>query len=159
MLDSLNAVHAYYAPSVMSHSLRLYGLWPTRLLCPWGCPGKNTGVSCHSLLQEIFLTQGLKTHFLSPALTYEFFTTSVTWEALSVSSVAQSCLTHCNPMYCSTLGLSVHHQLPEFTQTHVHCVHDAIQPISSSVIPFSSCLQSFPASCSFPVSQLFASGG
>ena len=44
------------------------------------------------------------------------------------SSVAQSCLTLCDPMNCSTPGLPVHHQLPEFTQTHVHRVSDAIQP-------------------------------
>ena len=44
------------------------------------------------------------------------------------SSVAQSCLTLCNPMNCSTPGPPVHHQLPEFTQTHVHRVGDAIQP-------------------------------
>ena len=44
------------------------------------------------------------------------------------SSVAQSCLTLCNPMDHSTPGLPVHHQLPEFTQTHVHQVGDAIQP-------------------------------
>jgi len=44
------------------------------------------------------------------------------------SSVTQSCLTLCNPMDCSTPGLPVHHQLPEFTQTHVHWVGDAIQP-------------------------------
>ena len=43
------------------------------------------------------------------------------------SSVAQSRLTLCNPMDCSMLGFPVHHQLPEPTQTHVHCVHDAIQ--------------------------------
>ena len=36
------------------------------------------------------------------------------------SSVAQSCTTLCDPMNCSTPGLPVHHQLPEFTQTHVH---------------------------------------
>ena len=46
----------------------------------------------------------------------------------SVSSVAQFCLTLCNPMDCSTPGLPIHHQLPEFTQTHVHWVGDAIQP-------------------------------
>jgi len=46
----------------------------------------------------------------------------------SVNSVAQSCLTLCNPMNRSTPGLPVHHQLPEFTQTHVHQVSDAIQP-------------------------------
>ena len=42
------------------------------------------------------------------------------------SSVAQLCPTVCNPMNCSTPGLPVHHQLPEFTQTHVHRVSDAI---------------------------------
>ena len=46
----------------------------------------------------------------------------------SVSSVAQSCPTLCDPMNRSTPGLPVHHQLPEFTQTHVHRVSDAIQP-------------------------------
>ena len=44
------------------------------------------------------------------------------------SSVAQSCPTLCDPMNCSTPGLPIHHQLPEFTQTHVHRVSDAIQP-------------------------------
>ena len=44
------------------------------------------------------------------------------------SSVAQSCLTLLNPMDHSTPGLPVHHQLPEFTQTHVHLVSDTIQP-------------------------------
>ena len=44
------------------------------------------------------------------------------------SSVAQSCLILCDPMDCSTPGLPVHHQLPEFTQTHAHWVCDAIQP-------------------------------
>ena len=46
----------------------------------------------------------------------------------SVSSVAQSCPTLCDPMNRSVPGLPVHHQLPEFTQTHVHRVSDAIQP-------------------------------
>ena len=45
-----------------------------------------------------------------------------------IRSVAQSCPTFCDPMNCSTPGLPVHHQLPEFTQTHVHRVSDAIQP-------------------------------
>ena len=45
-----------------------------------------------------------------------------------LSSVAQSCLTLCDPMNHSTPGLPVHHQLPVFTQTHVHWVSDAIQP-------------------------------
>ena len=73
----------------------------------------------------------------------------------SVSSVAQSCPTLCDPMNRSTPGLPVHHQLPEFTQTHVHRVCDAI---SSLVVLFFSCPQSLPASGSFPMSQLFAWG-
>ena len=48
--------------------------------------------------------------------------------SVQFSSVAQSCPTLCDPMNCSTPGLPVHHQLPEFTQTHVHQVRDAIQP-------------------------------
>ena len=63
------------------------------------------------------------------------------------SSVTQSCPTLCDPMDCSTPGFPVHHQLPELTQIHVHYIHNAIQPtISSSADPFSSRLQSFPAS-------------
>ena len=69
------------------------------------------------------------------------------------SSVAQSCPTLCDPMDHSTPGLPVYHQLLESTQTHVH------PTISSSVIPFSSCLQSFPTSGSFPMSQFFVSSG
>ena len=71
----------------------------------------------------------------------------------SLSSVAQSYPTVCDPMDCSTPGLPVHHQLPEFTQTHVHgwWCHPTI---SSSAVPFSSCLQSFPALNSFQMSQL-----
>ena len=77
--------------------------------------------------------------------------------SVQFSLVTQSCPTLCDPMNCSTPGLSVHHQLSEFTQTHIHRV--GCHPvISSSVIPFSSCPQSRPASESFPVSQLFASG-
>ena len=45
-----------------------------------------------------------------------------------IRSVTQSCPTLCDPMNHSTPGLPVHHQLPEFTQTHVHRVSDAIQP-------------------------------
>ena len=79
-------------------------------------------------------------------------------KSLQFSSVAQLCPTLCDPMNHSTPGLPVHHQLLEFTQTHVHCqwCHPTI---SSSLVPFSSCLQSFPASGSFQMSQLFASGG
>ena len=49
-------------------------------------------------------------------------------DSVQFSLVAQSCLTLCDPMNRSTPGLPVHHQLPEFTHTHVHQVGDAIQP-------------------------------
>ena len=79
--------------------------------------------------------------------------------SVQFSSVGQSCLILCDPMDCSTLGFPVHHQLPELTQTHIHRVRWCHSTISSFVIPFSSCHQSFPASGSFQMSQLFASGG
>ena len=76
----------------------------------------------------------------------------------SVSSVAQSCLIPlCDPMDCSMSGFPVHHQLSELTQTHVHRVNDAMQP-SHPLSSLLSRLQSFPASGSFPTSQLFKSG-
>ena len=52
----------------------------------------------------------------------------VYYMGVQLSSVAQSCPTLCDPMDCSTPGFPVHHQLPEFTQTQVHRVGDAIQP-------------------------------
>ena len=81
---------------------------------------------------------------------------SITNHTVQFSSVTQSCPTLCDPMDCSMPGLPLHHELPEFTQTHAYGVCDVI---SSSVFPFSSHLQSFPASGSFQMSQFFASGG
>ena len=91
-------------------------------------------VGCHVFFQGIFSTQGSNPRLLSllycrrilcleplrkPIHLYQFS---------SVSSIAQSCLTLCDPMNRSTPGLPVHHKLPEFTQTHAHQVSDAIQP-------------------------------
>ena len=76
----------------------------------------------------------------------------------SVSSVAQSCPTLCDPMNHSMPGLPVHHQLPEFTQNHLHRLGDAIQPshpLSSPSPPAPNPSQHQ----SFPMSQLFAWGG
>ena len=64
--------------------------------------------------------------------------------SVQFSSVAQSCPTLCDPVNCSTPGLPVHHQLPEFTQTHVHRVGDAIQP--SHPLPSPSFLFPIPPS-------------
>ena len=71
------------------------------------------------------------------------------------SLVVKSCLILCDPINCSTPGFPVLHYLPKFAQTHVHC-HPTI---SSSVIRFYPCTQSFPASRSFPMSWLFVSFG
>ena len=68
--------------SVVSSSVRLCGLQPARLLCPWHSLGKNTGVGCCALLQDIFLIQGLNLWLLGlRTLAGGFFTTSATWEA------------------------------------------------------------------------------
>ena len=56
--------------------------------------------------------------------------------SVQFSSVTQSCPTLCNPMNRSTPGLPVQHQLPELTQTHIHQVHDAIQPFHPLSSPF-----------------------
>ena len=58
------------------------------------------------------------------------------FSSVQFSSVAQSCLTLCEPMNRSMPGLPVHHHLPEFTQTHVHWVGDAIQPSHPLWSPF-----------------------
>ena len=75
-----------------------------------------------------------------------------TVSSVQFSSVTQSSPTLCDPVDCSMPGFPVHHQFPELTQTHVHWVDDAIQP-SHPLSP------SFPASGSFLMSRLFASGG
>ena len=72
----------------------------------------------------------------------------MTW--VLVSSVSQSCPTLCDPINCSTPDLPVHHQILEFTQTHVHQVSDAIQPslslCSQSEVEISICVIIIPFS-------------
>ena len=110
-----------------------------QVLCPWDFPGKCTGVGCHSLFQGIFPTQGSNLCLLLGRQILYHWATWETPESLLVvfnlpnpspqfSSVTQSYPTLCDPMNHSTPGLPVHHQLPEFTQTHVHWVSDTIQP-------------------------------
>ena len=79
---------------------------------------------------------------------------------IQFSSVAQSCLTLCNTMNHSTPGLPVHHtRLPRVYPNPCPLSRWCNPTISSSVFPFSSCSQSVPVSGSFPMSQLFPSGG
>ena len=72
--------------------------------------------------------------------------------------VTYSCLNLSDSMDCSTPGFPVLHHFPEFAQTQVRWVDDAIQPSHPLLLLFFSCLQSFPALGSFPMSELFASG-
>ena len=122
-----------------------------RLFSPWDSPGKNTGVGYHFLLQGSSWPRGWTCILCLLHLLH--------WQADSLplvpprklisvqfSSVTQSCLTLCNPMNRSMPGLAVHHQLPESTQTHVHCVRDAIQP-------------SHPVSSPSPALNLFQNQG
>ena len=79
----------------------------------------------------------IHSHWASTTLGQALYS-SVQFSSVQFSSVAQSCRTLCNSMNCSTPGLPVHHQLPEFTQTHVHWVGDAVQPshpLSSPSLP------------------------
>ena len=73
------------AALVMSDSLLPYGLYPSRLLCLWDSPGKNTGLGCHVLLQGTNLRDqppGIKPQSLiSSALAHRFFITNATWGA------------------------------------------------------------------------------
>ena len=103
--------------------LQLHGLQLTRLLCPWDFRGKNTGMGCRFLLQGIFPTQ-----WSNSCLLYWQADSLPVSHQVQFSSVTQSCPTLCDPMNHSMPGLPVQHKLPEFNQTHVHQVSDAIQP-------------------------------
>ena len=122
----------------------------TRLCHPWDSPGKNTGVGCHFLLQCIkvksesevtsVVSDSVCPHRRQPIrllclgdfpgkstavgchCLFHFFS------SVQFSSVAQSCPILCDPMNHNTPGLPIHQQLPEFTQTHIHRVSDAMQP-------------------------------
>ena len=130
----------------MSNSVRPHRWQPTRLCRPWDSPGKNTGVGCHFLyrcmevksesqVSKSCLTlcdlmdcslPGSSIHGIFQARVLEWDAIAFSHSDTQFSSVTQSCL--CDPMSHSTPGLPVHHHLPEFTQTHIHRVCDAIQP-------------------------------
>ena len=156
--------------SVVSNSLRPHGLQPSRLLCPWDFPGKSTGVGCHSLLRigSLFcsnpdsVTCCWTSHQISlnicfssknyrktarPIVSVYFF---IVINIYSCCSAAQLCRILWGPMDCSTLGF-----LPCLSQSSGVSSNSyplslwCYLTISSSVVPFSSCRQSFPASGSF----------
>ena len=133
---------------------------PTRILCPWDSLGQEywSGLPCST--PGDLPDPGIEPVFL--ALASRFFTTSPTWEAQKIGSVQFS-----HSVVSSSLrphGLQ-HARLPCPSATPGAFSNSCPSSqwchstISSSIIPFSSCLQSFPASRSSLMSQLFASGG
>ena len=114
-----------------SYSSQPCGLQPVRFLCPWDFPGKNIGVGCHALLQGNLLRdqthisyvfcngRQVLYHYHLPMKPLKWIRYLQLFQ-VQFSSVAQQCLTLCNPKKCSTPGFPAHHQLPELTQTHVH---------------------------------------
>ena len=125
---------------------------PSHIMSCWG----NLSWTCANT--ELLIMW--KNTFPSPLfkLLLVAFSLTCNW-SVQFSSVTQSYQTLCDPMNHSTPGLPVHHQLPEFTQTHAHRVSDAIQPSYplSSLSPPAP--QSLRASGSFPMSQHFTWGG
>ena len=126
---------------------------------PQGASLRHRGQYQWHNLHNVILTVSLRHKALRYFFFFFFLPTVTKNSKIQFSSVAQSCLTLCGPMDCIMPGLPVHHQLPEFTQAHVHWVGDAIQPSHPPVVPLSSCLRSFPASESFPMSQFFTTSG
>ena len=143
--------------SALSNSLWPLGLQHTRFLCPWDSSGKNTGMGCHALLQGIFPTQRLNPGVLNSRQTLYHLNHPMGMHSDQIScSVVSDSLRphesqHSRPP-CPSPTPRVHSNSCPSSQW----CHPAI---SSSVVPFSSCLQSLPASESFPMSQLFAGGG
>ena len=132
--------------------LRPHGLLPTRPLCPWDFPGRNTGVGCHALLQGIFPTQELAGNFL---------TTSATCEAWSL---------HCCLLFSRRVRLFAtpwtvaHYAFLSFTISWSLLKLTSIESVmpSNHLILCSPLLllpSIFSASGSFPMIQLFTSGG
>ena len=135
---------------------------PTRLPSPWDSPGKNTGVGCYFLLQCMKVKSENEIAQSCPTLSdpmdcsppgssvHGIFQARVLeWGAIAFSKACSmccitdittlvrslSCLNLWNPMNCNMPGFPVLHYLPEFVQTHVHWISDAIQPSHSLSSP------------------------
>ena len=132
----------------VSDSSQPHGLQPTRLLHPWDFPGKSTGVGCHCLLHPMSLQKIFREDY-----TAEFF---------SLQGLVQfSLVTHRVWLFATpwTAACQASLRRPRVPANPCPSSWWCHPTISSSVVPFSSCPQSFPASGSFQMSQLFTSGG
>ena len=138
---------------------------PSRLLCPWDSPGKNTGVGCHTLSEGIFPTQGSNPCILC-LLYWQVCSLPLgppgkpTYKFILFSSVLFSHSVMSHSLWPHGLQNT---RLPCPSPTPRACSYPSSRwchpTISSSVIPFSFCLQSSLAPGSFPMSQFFVSGG
>jgi len=147
--------------SVVSSSLQPYVLQPARLLCLWDSPGKNTGVGCHFLLQGLILTEGLNQGLLHCRKIFYCLSHRETLHIQECSSVQFS---H-SVVFDSLRPHELQHAMPPCPSPTPRVNPNSCPlskwchpTISSSIIPFS-CPQYFPASGSFPMSQLFTSVG
>ena len=147
------------------------------LLCPWDFPGKTTRVGCHFPLQGIFPTQGktciscigrwILYHWVTWVDSYNLcflkgqfnIYHSQFYNFFQFRSITQSSLTLCWPNGLQHTRPPCPSSTPRVYSNSCPLSWWCHPTISFSVIPFSSCLQSFPASGSFPMSQFFTSGG
>ena len=147
----------------MANSLQPHGLQSTRFLNPWDFLGKNAGVDCISYSRRSSQPRDWTHISCISWIDRQILYRCAIWEAQvhQFSSVQFSCSVVSDLLWPHGLQhtrLLIHHQLLELAQTYVHRVGDTSNHLSS-VIPFSSCLQSFLASGSSPVSQFFTSSG
>ena len=149
-LYSCRYMYACPVASVVSSSLRPHGLSPTRLLCPWDSPGKNSTVGFHELLQGTFLILGKHLSLLTLTCTGNGFFITVSLVEVVVLQSPSGVQFFTTPCHTS-LSLTTSWSLPKFMSIA------SVMP-SNHLILFS-CLQSFPASRSFQRSQFFTLGG
>ena len=97
-------------------------------LCTVACQAPLSRILQARILEWVAPPKDWNLISYSPVMAGDSLQLAPPWLSFSISSVSQLCPTFCNPMDCRTPGLPVHHQLQEFTQTHVHWVSDAIQP-------------------------------
>ena len=93
-------------------------------MCVWNFSKQNFGKKKQYALWCCSLTHPLEIYWEAD----RDYSPKKSLHSVQFSSITQSCSSLCDPMDCSTPGFPAHHQLPEFTQTHVHWVGDAIQP-------------------------------
>ena len=151
-----------FSPSVASNSLRPHGLQPSRLLCPWNFAGKNTGADCHFLLQGVLPAQGSDASLSVSCTGRQVLCTSAAWVAPAVCISSVQSLSHVlllRPHGLQHTRLSCPSPTPGVYSNSCPSSWWCHPAISSSIILLSSCLQSFLASGSFPMSQFFTSDG